>query len=181
MPVTRSQERALSSTRGPAGHPWSGWPPPDGGQPDAGRPAGSGRASAPLAAVMYLALFAFGIGQAVIGVFFHAAGPAPLAAIGFDAAILATCALGGWGARSAAGALAPAAGWLVAAFMLASGPGRSGSVLIEASAAGEWFLFGGALSAVAGLAVGVAVIGRSRPGRRAVGPGRGAIGPGRPG
>jgi len=120
----------------------------------------------PLAAATLLALAAFGAAQAVLGTFFHAVGPAPLAAACFDAAILGTCLLGGWGLRRPLGALAPAAGWLACAFLLASGT-SSGSVLIEASAAGSWFLFGGAACAAAGAVVALAAWPRRPPGRRA--------------
>ena len=113
----------------------------------------------------YAALFLFGLAQGMLGTFFYAAGPAPAAALGFDVAILATCMLGGWGMRGALGALAPAAGWFIVTFYLASGT-SGGSVLITATTAGEWYLFGGALSATAGLAAGA--VGWSRP-RRARG------------
>ena len=92
----------------------------------------------------------FGMLQALVGAFFYGVGPAPLAAIGFDLAILATCLIGGWGLRRPLGGVIPAIGWFIVAFVLASGTG-GGSVLITASAAGEWFLFGGAACATAGL------------------------------
>ena len=84
-----------------------------------------------------------------------------MAAIGFDAAILATCLLGTWGLRSATGGLAPAVGWFVAAFVLASGT-SGGSVLIAATTAGKVFLFGGALVVVAGLILGYVSLARPR-------------------
>ena len=138
--------------------------------PAAGRGGGRGTGSAVLAAATYLALVCFGVGQALVGTFFYAVGPAPLAALCFDAAIFGTGVLGAWGTRSPLGALAPAAGWLVATFALASVSTHQGSVLIEASAAGEWCLFGGAVAAMAGLIVGV--FGWSRPRRNLIGPGR---------
>jgi hypothetical protein len=97
-----------------------------------------------------LVLFVFGIAQGLLGVFFHDVGPAPLAAIGFDAAILATCLLGAWALQRPIGAVAPAVGWVAVVFGLTSGT-ASGSVLIEASMAGEWFLFGGSVCAMAGV------------------------------
>jgi hypothetical protein len=109
-----------------------------------------------LSLVTYLALLLFGLAQGVFGAFFYGAGPAPLAAIGLDLAILATCALGVWGTRTAIGGLAPAVGWFVAVFLLASGT-SGGSVVIEASTSGETFLFGGALSAAAGAIIGFVV------------------------
>ncbi|GEM_PF-2243688 len=136
----------------------------------------------------YLMLFLFGASQALLGAFFYSSGPVPLAAIAFDLAIFGTCVLGGWGMRRPAGGLAPAAGWFLAAFVLASGtPG--GSILITATAAGSWFLFGGAATAAAGLVVAFTVwsragLGRRKPvGRadhqRAVGPGHPPYGVGR--
>lgn len=117
-----------------------------------------------LTIVTYLALLLFGMAQGVLGAFLHASGPAPLAAIGFDLGILATCLLGGWGTQRPLGGLMPTAGWFAAVIVLASGTG-SGSVLIAASSAGEWFLFGGAASAMAGLIAAFTIW--SRPGRSA--------------
>jgi hypothetical protein len=103
-----------------------------------------------VAAGTYLALFLLGLAQAVLGAFFYSSGPVPLAALGFDVAICCSCLLGGWGMSRPAGALAPAAGWFVTAFLLASGtPG--GSILITATTAGTSFLFGGAAGAAVGL------------------------------
>jgi hypothetical protein len=110
----------------------------------------------------YVMLVLFGMAQALLGTFFYGSGPAPLASIGFDVAILATCLLGAWGLGRALGGVAPAVGWFIVAFVLASGtPG--GSVLITASSAGEWFLFGGAAGATAGLIAGITAL-RSRRG-----------------
>jgi len=63
----------------------------------------------------YLALFLLGLVQTVIGTFQYGRGPAPMAAILFDLAILATCLLGSWGMRSALGGVLPAAGCLLGA------------------------------------------------------------------
>lgn len=119
-----------------------------------------------LTTLTYLALFLFGMAQGVLGAFFYNSGPPPLASLGFDAAIFATCLLGAWGTRRAAGGFVPAAGWFVAAFVLASGT-RAGSVVITATSGGEWFLFGGAASAMAGVIVGFTRWSR----RRSPGPG----------
>ncbi|HEX9033699.1 MAG TPA: hypothetical protein VF834_17815 [Streptosporangiaceae bacterium] len=119
-----------------------------------------------LTILTYLALFAFGMAQGLLGTFFHGAGPAPLAAIGFALAIFATCLLGGWGMRRSLGGVAPALGWFLLVFMLGAAGTSSGSVLIEASTAGEWFLFGGAVGAMAGLVASVVFFGglrRTRP------------------
>ena len=97
----------------------------------------------------YIALFLVGLLQGLIGTFQYARGPALLAAVCFDLAILATCLLGAWGMRTAIGGLMPGVGWFVAAFVLATGT-QGGSVLITNTTAGEWFLFGGAGCAAAG-------------------------------
>lgn len=97
----------------------------------------------------YLALFLLGAVQGLIGTFQYSRGPAPLAAILFDLVILATCVLGSWGMRTALGGVLPAAGWVLVTLVLSS-VSAGGSILITATLAGEWFLFGGAVSAVAG-------------------------------
>ena len=120
-----------------------------------------------LTTVTYLALFAFGIAQGLVGSFYYGAGPAPLAAVGFDAAILATCLLGAWGTQHSLGGFTPAVGWFIATFVLASGT-SGGSVIITASSAGEVFLFGGAVGAMIGVVAGYTLWARRRPagGRR---------------
>jgi hypothetical protein len=111
----------------------------------------------------YVALFVLGLVQGLIGTFQYSRGPGPLVAICFDAAILVTCILGSWGMRSGLGGVLPAAGWLLVTVVLSSAP-AGGSILVTATPAGEWFLFGGALSAVAG--AGYAFARWSRPRRR---------------
>jgi hypothetical protein len=111
------------------------------------RPADAGGHGVAVAA--YVALFVLGIVQALIGTFQYSRGPGPLAAICFDVAILATCVLGSWGMRTGLGGVLPAAGWLLVTLVLSSAP-AGGSVIVTATPSGEWFLFGGALSAVAG-------------------------------
>jgi len=115
-----------------------------------------------LTTVTYLALFGFGIAQGVVGAFYYGAGPALLAAVGFDVAILATCLLGAWGTRHALGGFTPAVGWFIATFVLASGT-SGGSVIITASSAGEWFLFGGAIGAMIGVVAGFTLWARRGP------------------
>ncbi|MGH3272920.1 MAG: hypothetical protein ACRDNZ_01160 [Streptosporangiaceae bacterium] len=100
----------------------------------------------------YAALFVLGVGEAVIGCFQYSRGPAPFAAIGFGLGILATCLLAGWGMRTALGGLMPGIGWLATSIALATGT-QGGSVLITNTAAGQWFLFGGAVCATAGCLV----------------------------
>lgn len=101
----------------------------------------------------YIMLFLLGLMQAVLGCFHYSSGPVPLAAIGFDLLLLATCLLGAAGMRRPVGGLMPAVGWFVASFVLAMGT-QGGSVVITNTAAGQWFLFGGSACAVAGAATG---------------------------
>ena len=123
----------------------------------------SGHDGPGVAVSAYVALFVLGLVQGLIGTFHYSRGPAPLAAICFDLGILATCVLGARGMRTALGGVLPAAGWLLVTVILSSAP-AGGSILITATLAGEWFLFGGALSAVAGAVYAIARWGR--PGRR---------------
>ena len=121
-----------------------------------------------LTAAAYLMLILFGAAQALLGAFFYRSGPAPAAALGFDLVLFASCLLGAWGLRRPVGAFAPAVGWFVAAFILASAT-ASGSVLVTASVAGETFLFGGAAAAMLGLLT--AFVAASRRGIGATGAG----------
>jgi len=97
----------------------------------------------------YVALCLLGAFLGLIGIFHYSQGPAPLAAILFALAILATCVLGSVGMRSALGGVLPAAGWFVVSLILSSGS-AGGSVLVANTTAGKWFLFGGAVCAAAG-------------------------------
>jgi Family of unknown function (DUF6113) len=119
----------------------------------------------------YAALFLLGMIQGLIGTFQYSRGPAPLAAILFALGILVTCMLGSWGMRTALGGVLPAAGWLVVTLVLSSAP-AGGSVIVTATPAGEWFLFGGSLAAVAGAVFAFARWGRPR--KASAGQGRGA-------
>ena len=103
---------------------------------------------------VYGMLFLLGAVQGAIGSFQYSwmAGPVPAAALACCAVLLATCLLGAWAMRSVSGAVAPAAGWIVAAFVL-SMPVSNGSVIITNTAAGRWYLYGGTLCAVAGVAL----------------------------
>jgi len=112
-----------------------------------------------------VALFLFGLGQGVLGTFIYNSGPPPLAALAFDLAILATCLFGAWGTGRATGGIIPAVGWFVAALVLSSGT-SGGSVIVTATTGGEWFLYGGAASAVIGVVVGFPVSSRRWPAGR---------------
>ena len=99
--------------------------------------------------VVYVVLFLLGAVQGVIGSFQYSRSPVPLVAIFFAVAIFVTCLLCGWGLRSFAGGLLPAVGWIIASFVL-SMPSSNGSVIITNTTAGKWYLYGGAVAAVAG-------------------------------
>jgi hypothetical protein len=101
----------------------------------------------------YGVLFALGAVEGALGSFQYGrlAWAVPVGALGFCAAILATCVLAGWGMGSVTGALMPAAGWVVAAVVL-SMPVSNGSVIITNTAPGKWYLYGGTLSVLIGVA-----------------------------
>ena len=102
-----------------------------------------------LTALGYLALFVLGALQGLIGSFQYSQSPVPLIAIVLAVVIFATCVACGWGLGTFGGGLLPAVGWILASFILASGR-PNGSVIITASTAGEWYLYGGALACAAG-------------------------------
>jgi len=110
----------------------------------------------------YVALFLLGAVQGLLGIFQYSRGPGVLAAVLFDAAILATCVLGAWGMRTALGGVLPAVGWFVVTLVL-SGNSAGGSVIVTDTIAGRWFLFGGSLCAAAGAVWAFAIW--SRPSR----------------
>jgi hypothetical protein len=110
----------------------------------------------------YVALFLLGAAIGLLGTFWYGQGPAPLAAILFDLAILAACVLGSAGMRSALGGVLAAAGWLAVTLVLNS-TSAGGSILVTDTSAGKWFLFGGAVCAAAGGVYSFAVW--SRPSR----------------
>jgi hypothetical protein len=97
----------------------------------------------------YPVLFALGALQGLIGCFQYPREPQPLVAIAFAVLIFVTCAGCGWGVGTFTAALLPAAGWIIVSFVLAS-PRPNGSVIITGTAAGEWYLYGGALGCAAG-------------------------------
>jgi hypothetical protein len=109
-------------------------------------PAGGQRT---LTVVGYVLLFLLGAFQGLIGSFQYGRSPAPLIAIILAVVIFATCAACGWGLGTFGGGLLPAVGWILASFVLASSR-PNGSVIITASTAGEWYLYGGALGCAAG-------------------------------
>jgi hypothetical protein len=102
---------------------------------------------------VYGVLFGVGAVEGVIGSFqfSRTAGPVPLAAIAFCAGIGVTCLLAGWGTGSVSGALLCAVGWIIASFVL-SMPVANGSVIITNTAPGKWYLYGGTVSVLVGVA-----------------------------
>lgn len=117
----------------------------------------------------YSLLFLLGLAEGLLGSFQHSRaviGGVPLGAIGFAVAIFITCALAGRAMRALPGALLPAVGWFVATFGLAM-PNTGGSVIIANTAPGGWYLYGGAVCALLGIATAlvasVRLPSRSRP------------------
>lgn len=109
----------------------------------------------------YSLLFLLGALEALIGCFHysHTVGSFPLAAAGLALLILITCVLGAIGMRSIAGALVPAVGWFLVSLVLTL-PTAGGSVIIANTTPGQWYLYGGALCAAAGVVF--ALVRRSR-------------------
>jgi hypothetical protein len=124
------------------------------GQPGTGR-------GALITVAAYLLLLVLGGLQGMIGSFFYGNSPVPLVAIGFGVLIFITCLLAGWGLRTYGGGIVPALGWLAASFILAM-PRAAGSVIITATSAGEWYLYGGALAAGLGAVIALFAWGRPR-------------------
>lgn len=137
-----------------------------------GRRPGGGPTERWITAGAYVVLLALGVLEGLVGSFQYsrALGSVPVAAVGFALLIGLTCVLGAWGMSGPMGGLLPAAGWLVAAFVLAMGT-AGGSVLITNSGAGQWFLYGGSACAIVGVVVGFV---RFSPSRRGAFPGTGA-------
>jgi uncharacterized protein DUF6113 len=115
--------------------------------------------------VGYALLFVLGALQGMIGSFNYSRSPVPLVAIILAVVIFATCVLAGWGMGTFGGGLAPAIGWIIASFVL-SMPRPNGSIIITGTSAGEWYLYGGSLAAVAGAAAAFMLWARAHPGRR---------------
>ncbi len=113
----------------------------------------------------YGVLFVLGAVEAIMGSFQYSwmAGPVPAAALSCCAALVATCLLAGWAMHSLAGALVPAIAWIIVSFVLAM-PDASGSVVITNTAAGKWYLYGGAISATIGIVGAFALRIRRMPG-----------------
>jgi hypothetical protein len=102
-----------------------------------------------LTAVGYLALFLLGVVEGFIGSFQYGRSPVPVIAIILVVVVFGTCLACGWGVGTVGAGLLPAIGWILTSFILAM-PKSNGSVIITATTAGEWYLYGGALAAAAG-------------------------------
>jgi len=101
---------------------------------------------------VYGVLFLLGLVEGTIGSFQYSRsfGSVPVAALACCAVILATCLLAAWAMHSVSGAVLPAMGWVIAAFVL-SMPVSNGSVIITNTTPGRWYLYGGTLSVAAGV------------------------------
>lgn len=113
------------------------------------RPARGGGGKRALTALGYLALFLLGVVQGFIGSFQYGQSPTPVIAVILVVVLFATCLACGWGVGTVGAGLLPAVGWILTSFILAM-PKSNGSVIITATTAGEWYLYGGALAAAAG-------------------------------
>lgn len=122
-------------------------------------PAGTSQGSLPsgaqraVTAAGYVLLFVLGALQGLIGSFQYSQGPGPLVAIVLVVIVFATCAACGWGCGTFGAALLPAVGWVLASFILAMSK-ANGSVVITATAAGEWYLYGGTVACLIGVSTG---------------------------
>jgi uncharacterized membrane protein len=114
-------------------------------------PTGGKRTRLLLTVAANTALFLVGAVEGLIGSFQYSRN-SPAGAIVFCLVLLATCLLGAWGMRSVSGAIWPAVGWILASFVL-SMPVPAGSVIITNSTAGKLYLYGGTVSALAGIAL----------------------------
>jgi hypothetical protein len=107
----------------------------------------------------YGLLLILGALEGLIGSFAYSTwsiGSVPAAALACCLILLVTCIFGAWGMTSVAGAIVPALGWIIASFVLDS-PSKQGSVVVAAIPSGEWYLYGGSLSALVAIAVAFAL------------------------
>ena len=102
----------------------------------------------------YGLLLVLGVLQGLIGSFEYSAwsiGSFPAAALACCLILLVTCLFGAWGMSSVAGALVPALGWILASFVL-DAPSSQGSVIVANVTSGQWYLYGGSVSALVAIA-----------------------------
>lgn len=112
------------------------------------------RSGASVTGGAYALLFVLGVMQGLIGCFQFSGmtGPVPVAALLLALGLFVSCLLAGIGMGTAAGAFTVAAGWFAMSFLLTL-PSSGGSVVITNTSAGLWYLYGGALAAVAAIVV----------------------------
>ncbi len=116
--------------------------------------AGGKRTGLLVTGAVYVALFLLGAVEGLIGSFQYSreGGSVLVAAIVACVVILATCLLAAWAVGSVSGAMLTGIGWILASFVL-SMPVSNGSVIITNTTAGKWYLYGGTLSTVVGVAL----------------------------
>lgn len=116
---------------------------------ETGRRRGRGAVAA------YVALFLLGVMQGLIGCFqfSHSLAGIPVMSLAFCALLLVTCVAGAVGMGTALGGVLPAIGWMAASFVLTL-PTPAGSVIVTNTAAGKWYLYGGAACAAMGIVAG---------------------------
>ncbi len=100
----------------------------------------------------YVALFLLGVMQGLVGCFqfSHSLAGVPVMSLAFCALLLVTCVAGAAGMGTALGGVLPAIGWLATSFVLTL-PTAAGSVIVTNTAAGKWYLYGGAVCAATGI------------------------------
>jgi hypothetical protein len=100
----------------------------------------------------YVALFLLGVMQGLVGCFqfSHSLAGVPVMSLVFCALLLVTCVAGAAGMGTALGGVLPAIGWLATSFVLTL-PTAAGSVIVTNTAAGKWYLYGGAVCAATGI------------------------------
>jgi hypothetical protein len=115
-------------------------------------PGQTGRRRDRGAAAAYVALFLFGVMLGLIGCFqfSHSLAGVPVMSLAFCALLLVTCVAGAVGMGTALGGVLPAIGWMAASFVLTL-PTPAGSVIVTNTAAGKWYLYGGAVCAAMGI------------------------------
>jgi hypothetical protein len=114
-----------------------------------------------VSALLYVVLFVLGAFVGVVGSFQYSQPPTPWIAVLLVLAVFASCLLGGWGTESFRGTLIVGFGWILASFLLSMGS-HTGSVIITATAAGEWYLYGGTLAVLLAVLATFVWLARSR-------------------
>ncbi|MEZ0073514.1 DUF6113 family protein [Planotetraspora sp. GP83] len=105
-----------------------------------------------LAGAAYGMLFLLGLVLGIVGAFEHSwyAGPVPIAALGWLLVLFAVPYGMGRLMGGKLAAVAPALGWLVSSFMLATRQ-PAGDLAIAGDSSGFWYLYGGAFAVAAAI------------------------------